>query len=162
MPGVRPTNGRRPCWPRPRSSCVIPVELELRNFLAYLDPGILRLDGIHIACLAGPNGAGKSSLLDAITWALWGEARARQADELIHQGESEMRVALTFDQGGSLYRVIRQRKSGKRGSSLLELQGREAATGDWHILSETSLKATERKIEALLRLDYQAVLNPGL
>ena len=138
---------------------MIPVELELRNFLAYRDPGILRLDGIHIACLAGPNGAGKSSLLDAITWALWGEARARQADELIHQGESEMRVALTFDQGGSLYRVIRQRKSGKRGSSLLELQGMDTATGAWHSLSETSLKATERKIEALLRLDYQTFVN---
>jgi exonuclease SbcC len=138
---------------------VIPVELELHNFLAYREPGTLRLEGIHIACLAGPNGAGKSSLLDAITWALWGEARARQADELIHQGESEMRVALTFDQGGSLYRVVRQRKAGKRGSTLLELQGRDPATGDWNSLSEASLKGTERKIESLIRLDYPTFVN---
>jgi exonuclease SbcC len=138
---------------------VIPVELELRNFLAYRDPGPLRLEGIHIACLAGPNGAGKSSLLDAITWALWGQARSHQADDLIHQGESEMRVALTFDQSGSLYRVIRQRKSGKRGSSLLELQGQDPASGAWRSLSEASLRATERKIEAILRLDYETFVN---
>jgi exonuclease SbcC len=138
---------------------VIPVELELHNFLAYRDPGPLRLEGIHIACLAGPNGAGKSSVLDAITWALWGQARSHQADDLIHQGQTEMRVALTFEQGGSLYRAIRQRRSGKRGSSLLELQGRDPTTGVWHSLSESTLRATERKIEALLRLDYDTFVN---
>ena len=138
---------------------MIPVELEMHNFLAYRDPGPLRLDGIHIACLAGPNGAGKSSLLDAITWVLWGEARTHQVDELIHQGETEMRVALTFDQGGSLYRAVRQRKSGKRGSSLLELQGQDPTTGAWRSLSEATMRATERKIEALLRLDYETFVN---
>lgn len=138
---------------------MIPIELEMHNFLAYRDPGPLRLEGIHIACLAGPNGAGKSSILDAITWSLWGEARTHQPDELIHQGETEMRVALTFDQGGSLYRVIRQRKAGKRGSSLLELQGRDEAAGEWRGISEPTLRATERKIESLLRLDYSTFVN---
>jgi exonuclease SbcC len=138
---------------------VIPIELEIRNFLAYRDPGPLRLEGIHIACLAGPNGAGKSSILDAITWSLWGEARTHQVDELIHQGESEMRVALTFDQGGSLYRVIRQRKAGKRGSSLLELQGWDGHEKAWRGISEPTLRATERKIESLLRLDYDTFVN---
>jgi len=64
---------------------MIPVEIELENFLAYRRPAPLRLEGIHVACLAGPNGAGKSSLLDAITWALWGRSRAPNDDALIHQ-----------------------------------------------------------------------------
>ena len=38
---------------------MIPVELDVQNFLAYRHPGPLRLEGIHIACLAGPNGAGQ-------------------------------------------------------------------------------------------------------
>jgi exonuclease SbcC len=83
---------------------VIPVELELANFLAYREPGPLRFEGIHIACLAGPNGAGKSSLLEAITWALWGKARSNSPDELVHQGQQEMRVALTFDQESNRYK----------------------------------------------------------
>ncbi len=138
---------------------MIPVELELENFLAYRQPGSLCFEGIHIACLAGPNGAGKSSLLDAITWALWGRARASQPDELIHQGEQNMRVALTFDQAGTRYRVIRQRKGGKRGASLLELQVWEPAAASWRGMSEATLRATQQKLEDLLRLDFDTFIN---
>src|SRR3989337_2971355 len=113
---------------------MIPVELDPVNFLAYRHPGPLRLEGIHIACLAGPNGAGKSSLLDAITWAVWGKARSNLPDELIHQGETDMRVTLTFDQESARYRVIRQRRAGKRGASLLELQAWSPPTGAWQSL----------------------------
>ena len=71
---------------------MIPLRLQLTNFLAYRSPDPLRFDGIHLACLTGPNGAGKSSLLDAITWALWGQARAKRDDELVHMGQSDMLV----------------------------------------------------------------------
>jgi exonuclease SbcC len=138
---------------------VIPIELELRNFLAYRDPGRLSFEGIHIACLAGPNGAGKSALLDAMTWALWGKARGSGPDELIHQGETEARVALVFEQGGVRYQVIRQRKGGKRGASLLELQVWDEAAGGWRGISEATLRGTQEKIEALLRLDYDTFVN---
>ncbi|MEW6568995.1 MAG: SMC family ATPase [Chloroflexota bacterium] len=138
---------------------MIPVELELHNFLAYRDPGPLNFEGIHIACLAGPNGAGKSSLLDAITWAIWGRARSNSPDDLVHQGQSEMRVALTIDLSGSRFRVIRQRRGGKRGTSLLELQGWDEQAGSWRGLSEPSLRATQEKIEALLRLDHDTFVN---
>ena len=138
---------------------MIPVELELRNFLAYREPGPLRLDGVRVACLAGPNGAGKSSLLDAMTWALWGRARSNAPDELIHQGQTEMRVALTFDLAGARYRVIRQRKAGKRGASLLDFQAWDSETESWRGLAEGSMRQTQERIEALLRLDYDTFVN---
>ena len=138
---------------------MIPVEIELHNFLSYRSPPPLRLEGVHIACLAGPNGAGKSSLLDALTWALWGQARAKEIDDLIHQGQSEMRVAVTFDQEGRRYRVQRQRKGGKRGASLLDLQAWDPSAGGWKSLSEAGLKETDRKISALLRIDYTTFVN---
>jgi exonuclease SbcC len=141
---------------------MIPVELELENFLAYRAPPPLRLEGVHIACLAGPNGAGKSSLLDAITWALWGKARTNSADDLIHQGQTEMRVVLTFDQEAQRYRVLRQRKAGRRGASLLELQVWEPAAGGWKSLSEAGIRETQAKIDALLRLDYETFVNSAL
>jgi exonuclease SbcC len=138
---------------------VIPVELELRNFLAYQEPGPLSLEGIHVAVLGGPNGAGKSSLLDAITWALWGKARSNSPDELIHQGKDQMRVALTFEQGSSRYRVIRQRKSGKRGESLLEFQALDPLSSTWNSLAGETMRATQERIENLLRLDYETFVN---
>jgi exonuclease SbcC len=138
---------------------VIPVELELENFLAYRQVEPLRFEGIHIACLAGPNGAGKSSLLEAITWSLWGKARSNSPDELIHQGQTDMRVALTFDQEGRRYKVIRQRKAGKRGASLLELLMWDPGTASWRGISEGGMRATQDKIEKLLHLDYDTFVN---
>jgi len=46
---------------------MLPIRLELRNFLAYRNPDPLNFKDIDLACLTGPNGAGKSSLLDAMT-----------------------------------------------------------------------------------------------
>ena len=138
---------------------MIPIELEVRNFLAYREPGALRLEGLHLACMAGPNGAGKSSVLDAITWALWGKARTQSPDDLIHQGQSEMQVSLVFRQDGARYRVVRQRKAGKRAASLLDLQSWDETTAGWRSLSEAGLRETQDKIERLLRLDYDTFVN---
>ena len=56
---------------------MIPFKLSLSGFLSYQDPVELDFTGFELACVSGSNGAGKSSLLDAITWALFGEARCR-------------------------------------------------------------------------------------
>ena len=138
---------------------MIPVELELRNFLAYREPHPLNFQGIHVACLAGENGAGKSSLLDAITWAVWGKARSNSPDDLIHQGQTEMRVALTFLQGDDRFRVIRQRKTGKRGSSLLEFQVWNPEVESWQGIAESTIRETQVKIDGLIRLDYETFVN---
>jgi exonuclease SbcC len=138
---------------------VIPIELELENFLAYRDPGPLRFAGLHVACLAGPNGAGKSSILDAITWTLWGKARSNSADELMHQGQQAMRVTLVFGQAGARYRVQRQRRAGKQGSSLLAFQAWDEKTQAWADQSGARMAETQKKIESLLRLDYETFVN---
>ena len=95
---------------------MIPLKLQLRNFMSYRDnvPPLL-FDGFKVACLSGENGHGKSALLDAITWALWGRARAKSEDELIHFGRTEMEVEFEFVLGESQYRVLRKRALKKRG-----------------------------------------------
>ncbi len=135
---------------------MIPLDLKLRNFMAYRET-TLSFNGIHLAALTGHNGAGKSSLLDAITWAIWGKARARRDDELIRLGQSEMEVELTFGLNENVYRIVRKRESSGRGRSNLSFQVEDA--GGWRTLSETSLRATEAKINALLRLDYDTFIN---
>ncbi len=146
---------------------MIPQKLSLTNFMCYRQAE-LDFAGIHVACLAGENGAGKSALLDAITWALWGRSRTRRDDELIHLGEDEMTVEFTFGLGEQTYRVLRQRKAGKRGSTLLDFQvlsppkvggGRGGAGGHWRSLAESGVRATQAKIERVLRLDYDTFVN---
>src|SRR4029078_4693728 len=132
---------------------MIPLRLELKNFLAYRSPDPLRFDGIHLACLIGSNGAGKSSLLDAITCALWGQARAKRDDELVHMGQSDMLVQLDFDQEGTTYRVVRKRSRKGRGTGALDLFA--IIEGQPTTLREPSIRDTQDKINRLLRLDYE-------
>ena len=124
--------------------------------------------GIHVACLAGENGAGKSALLDAITWVLWGKSRAKRDDELIRLGEDEMAVEFTFGLDGQTYRVLRRRKAGKRGSTLLDFQvqvlppqggGRGGGGRRYRSITEGGVRATEEKIGHILRLDYDTFVN---
>lgn len=144
---------------------MIPIKLELTNFMAYRNSDPLDLSGLHVVCLTGENGAGKSTLLDAITWALWGEARARRDEELITQGEGEMRVALTFSEGTNLYQVIRSRKVGKASKS-----GKVSASsggldlvifndGTPRVISEDKTVDTQQKIIKTLNLTYDTFIN---
>ncbi len=137
---------------------MIPLRLELKNFLPYCTPDPVRFEGIHLACLTGSNGAGKSSLLDAITWVLWGSARTRRDDELIHMGQNSMEVQLHFEQEGEVYVVRRQRARGKRSQSALYLH----IQADDHSLTnitEPSIRATQNRINHILRMDYDTFTN---
>jgi exonuclease SbcC len=138
---------------------MIPLELQLRNFMCYREVEALDFRGIHLACLAGDNGHGKSALLDAMTWALWGHTRlgARRDDELIHLGQTEMEVEFTFALDGNRYRVIRKRDSRGRGQSALELQGWDQQA--FRPLTEPTIRDTQARINELLRMDYETFIN---
>lgn len=137
---------------------MIPLRLEITNFLAYRSPAPLDFTGIHVAVLCGENGAGKSSLLDAITWALWGRARAKTENELVHQGQTDMRVEFTFAIRDHHYRVIRARKVGKGAGSLLDFQMKNAA-GQYVTMSEATIPKTQETIIKTLRLTYDTFVN---
>jgi exonuclease SbcC len=94
---------------------MIPVRLKLRNFMCYRDTvPPLDFTGIHLACISGDNGNGKSAIIDAMTWALWGKARAKGIDDLIYSAQSEMEVEFDFAIGEQLYRIIRKRSRPKK------------------------------------------------
>jgi DNA repair protein SbcC/Rad50 len=138
---------------------VIPIALNVRNFMSYTatqEP--LRFEGIHVAVLTGDNGHGKSALLDAITWALWGRARGRSVDELIHSGASEMEVEFEFALDDQHYRVIRKRQRRGR-SGVSDLQFAVLAGEGFRPLTERSVSETERLIERTLRMSYETFTN---
>ena len=141
---------------------MIPVKLTMRNFMCYRDNvPPLYFDGIHLACLAGDNGNGKSALIDAITWALWGRARAKSDDDLVHSGQTEMEVEFEFRVGQQLYRIIRKRSKPRRqrsaGQSILELQ--MSTEDSYKSITGNSIAQTQQKIIDILHMDYDTFIN---
>jgi len=139
---------------------MIPVKLSLRNFMCYRE-GVLSFEGLHVACLCGDNGNGKSALLDAMTWALWGKARAKTDDELIHLGKTEMEVEFEFTLGSERYRVIRKRtkpRVNRPGRPLLDLQIATDHQG-FRSIAGNSIRETEQKITEIMRMDYDTFIN---
>ncbi len=134
---------------------MILVKLKLSGFLSYREPVEIDFSTFDIACISGANGAGKSSLLDAITWALFGQARRRD-DALIHSLAKEAQVTLEFDYEGSLYRVIRKKEREK--TAILEFYI-HSEEDKWRPLTEHSLRETEERIRQTLRLDYETFIN---
>ena len=139
---------------------MIPYKLALKNFLSYKeDQEPLDFSDMHLAMLIGANGHGKSALLDAITWALWGKARASD-DELMHLGSTEMQVMFEFGLENQRYSVVRKRhRRGKTSKSMLELSVWNEVAGAWQPLTETGVRATQRKIEDILKMDYDTFVH---
>ena len=86
---------------------MIPLKIQIKNFLSY-GAEIQTIDFAHypLICFSGKNGHGKSALLDAITWAIWGQARKignnSKADQgLLHLGQSSMMVTIDFACNGT-------------------------------------------------------------
>ncbi len=139
---------------------MIPLKLEIENFMSYRRPVVLDLSGVHLACIAGENGAGKSSLLDAITWALFGKCRAPGRDDVINRqavphGDAA-RVLLDMSLEGDLYRVLRVQAPDKTGVLEFHLA---TAEDEWKSLTESSQTRTQSRIEELLRMSYETFTN---
>ena len=134
---------------------MIPILLKLSGFLSYRDPVEIDFTSFDLACISGSNGAGKSSLLDAITWALFGQARKRD-DTLVNLQSTVAEVSLEFAYEGNTYRVLRARPKSKTG--VLEFHIRQPA-GTWKPLTERTQVDTQVRILETLRLDYDTFIN---
>lgn len=133
---------------------MIPLRLKLTGFLSYRDPVEIDFTTFELACISGQNGAGKSSLLDAITWVLFGQARKRD-DTLINSASESAEVVFSFSYEQSIYRIQRIMTRGK--TTLLEFQIQN--NGTFRPLTEASSRATQTRIENILRLDYDTFVN---
>ena len=145
---------------------MIPVKLDLKNFLSYgeeVPP--LDFTQFHVACLSGANGQGKSALLDALTWSIWGEGRKgsqeKKADNsLLRTGQKDMQVEFIFDLEGDRYRIIRSFSHvGKTSRVSLEFQAYDQKENKYISLTCPSTRETQERIIKALKLDYQTFIN---
>ncbi len=139
---------------------MIPIRLELSNFLSYRQTAVLDFNNIHVACISGLNGSGKSSLLDGMTWALFGKSRSRSDDDVVNsiavRDGDEAKVTFDFMLGETVYRIIRRKKARK--TMKLELQI-GLGDGGWRTLSETKRRETEAAIVKILGMNYDTFTN---
>jgi len=136
---------------------MIPIRLRLSGFTSYseAEPAEVDFTGLDLACISGSNGAGKSSLLDAITYALYGEARKRD-ESLINNASKRAEVVFDFEYEGQTYRVIRALARGK--GSQVDFLVKNAENG-WKVLTERTVTETNATIARTLRLDYETFVN---
>jgi len=132
-----------------------PLTLELENWMPFAKEKV-DFGNVHVAALTGENGAGKSSILDAITWALWGKARGDSDEDRIRAGAQQCTVKLDFEVNGRRFKVVRTKKRGKGKAS-----GQSTLTlfDDQQDITGATIKETQAAIIDLIKMDYQTFCN---
>jgi len=145
---------------------MIPLKLHIKNFLSYGSPTqLIDFAPYHLICLSGKNGHGKSALLDAITWAVWGQARktagnSKADDGLLRLGQTNMMVSLDFSCNNTLYRVRREYTYDRgKGITQLDFGVIEHETQKLRPLTDKTIRATQAQIEETIGLDFDAFIN---
>lgn len=134
-----------------------PIRLELEGFTSFREKTEVDFEGADLFVLVGPTGSGKSSLIDAMTFALYGSVPRYQDKSLIHpvisQGKLEARVRFDFSIGDTAYtavRVVRRQKRKEQwGAVAKEVRlesGGEVLAG--------SAKELAREVKRLIGLDF--------
>jgi exonuclease SbcC len=139
---------------------VRPVRLVLEGFSAFRTRTELDFGDIDLFALVGPTGAGKSSVIDGITFALYG-AVARYGDErlvapVINQRSASAKVDLIFTVGDERFRVFREVT--RRGGRATTKEARLERVDDGGTALGAALAGDAKEVSAqvatLLGLDF--------
>lgn len=143
---------------------MIPHSLFIKNFLSYGSKGEhVSFDPYHLICLSGKNGHGKSALLDALTWAIWGQARktlqsVKPDQGLLRLGQSQMVVIAEFSCNGQRYRIRREYMY-HHSKPYAQLDFGLLEEGKLIPLTDKTIKATQQAIINAIKLDYEGFCN---
>ena len=129
-----------------------PVRLEMEGFGAFRDACVVDLSDIELVALVGATGSGKSTIIDAITFALYGSV-ARYDDNravapAIHQTGTRARVRLDFEVGDERYTAVRLVQRTPKGATTKEAR---LERGDEVLAADARSMSTE--VARLLGLD---------
>lgn len=145
---------------------MIPLKLQVKNFLSYgSDIQTIDFSPYPLICLSGKNGHGKSALLDAITWALWGQARkitgvAKSDDTIIRLGSTHMMVGMQFMCNGQEYRVRREYiKTSSKPYVTLDIGVYDADKKSYVPMGGKSIKSNQAVLDGIIRLDFDSFCN---
>jgi DNA repair protein SbcC/Rad50 len=131
-----------------------PQRLEIEGFAAFRQAMAADFTGTDLFALVGPTGAGKTSLLDAITFALYGSVPRlddrRAVAPVISQNLTEARLRLDFGVGPDTYTAVRVVRATKAGATTKEAR---LQRGD-EVVAGTADEVTQA-VTDLLGLSYE-------
>ena len=138
-----------------------PLELTIEGLRSFREPVTLDLRGRDRIAIVGDTGAGKSSIIEAITYALYGQPTFTGLNrELMNDAATSLRVVLRFRAAGEeweVVRALRRRRTGTVGPQTAQLR-RFDLNGDLLELVEQARKVNER-IESAVGLNHDAFLR---
>ena len=139
-----------------------PIKLTVQGLTSYRDGTEVDFSDLDLFAITGPTGAGKSSLVDAITYALYGQVPrvGKNIKELISQGVERLKVELEFSVGGVRYRI--HRATARRGSTPVQIERFDASANEWQPEEADRVREINKFIEGLLRMDYEAFIRSVL
>ncbi|MDQ3915437.1 MAG: SMC family ATPase [Actinomycetota bacterium] len=133
-----------------------PVSLTMKGFRSHVRETELSFAGRRLFAIVGPTGAGKSSVLDAISYSLYGATPRirRNVKRLICSRSDSAHVRFVFEIEGHEYEITRSlRRTGPGEHVLVDGSSGERVIGD--------AKVTE-KVIGLLGLDFDAFCSSVL
>jgi len=132
-----------------------PISLEIEGFTSFRERIAIDFSNLDLFAITGPTGAGKTSIIDAMTYALYGctpRIGEKQVSELISQGLNRTSVLFAFSSGENEYRIARVGKwTGKQMNTEIRLEQR--AGEEWISLADGVQKA-KPLIEQIVGLDF--------
>ncbi len=129
--------------------------VELVNLLSHANTKLEFAKGVTV--FVGPNGAGKSSIIDAITFALFGEHIRKSTKGLLRRGSNQAYSKVGFSIGNRQFEAVRKIDSkGTVSAQLYEKINQEMipiAAGERRQFGESMTKT----IESLIGLDFEKI-----
>ncbi len=139
-----------------------PLHLKIEGLRSFRAPVTLDFAGRDHIAIVGDTGAGKSSILEAMTWALYGRTTfsAQGKQELMNDTSRAMRVVLRFGLSGETWEIVRgarRSKAGRVGAVWAQLT-RIGEDGEPEERIE-QVRLVKQRVEALIGLDGEAFLR---
>ena len=139
-----------------------PLHLAIEGLRSFRSPVSIDFAGRDHVAIVGDTGAGKSSILEAVTYALYGQTTftAQANQELMNDTSLHLRVVLRFRVSGETWevaRTLRRDGQGRVGSPNAQLR-RLGADGE-AVEQVEQVKPVNDGVKALIGLDSDAFLR---
>lgn len=137
-----------------------PKLLRMKGFGAFREKTVVDFTDVELAAFVGATGSGKSTIIDGITFALFGVV-ARYDDRravapVINMRTPEARVSFEFEVGDVSYTAVRVVKRTNNGATTKEARLERAGLADNNEVDVLASRASEmdQAVEQVLGLDF--------